>query len=134
MLFNLELFKNKFLLKDYTFLTNIIDSYFILSLTIFLNFFLYIKATNKIIKITTTLTNLLIITSCIVMTSNEAFAYLFLITELSALVVLTPIILSKKDDNFNKNIKNCYYYLIFFFVYVYMLFFYSNDILKNFTF
>ena len=121
-------------LKDFFFITNILDFYFLVSFLFLLNFFVFFKTENIIVKIISTILNLITVVFVIVNSSNEAFAYLFLITEMSAVLVVSPILLSKSKKNSSYKLNILYYMIIFSLVYLSILFFYYDDILKNFSF
>jgi hypothetical protein len=62
-----------------------------------INIFSFTKTNNVIKKLINTIVNLFFLTFLVILKSNEAFAYLLLLTELTGILVITPIILSKSD-------------------------------------
>ena len=106
---NFNLFKNNMLL------TNIITLKFLAIFILIINIFFFFKTNNVVKKLISTIINLFFLTFLIILKSNEAFAYLLLLTELTGILVITPIILSKQDflktkNNLNFNI---FYFILF---------------------
>lgn len=97
---NINFFTNNMLL------TNIITFKFLIMFILIINIFFFTKTNNIIKKLINTIINLLFLTFLIILKSNEAFAYLLLVTELTGILVITPIILSKSDFLTKKNNLN----------------------------
>ena len=122
--FNFNIFTN----KDLFVLNNVFTYEFFLLLVFLFNVFLFLTVNCKIKKLLTTILNLIISVIFIVNIGNEAFAYIFLISELTAIVIFSSIILSNK--NLEKKKINFYFInifiILFLFMYFYLIFFNNN--------
>lgn len=117
---------------NYVVLTNNLNFKFLITLLLIFNLFFFYKSQDFLKKILSALLNLFFLTFIIIQKSNEAFAYLFLLTEMSALLVLTPIILNKNDSLCNKkNINLSYFYFILFLTTIYCIFNYNFNTRYN---
>lgn len=117
---------------NYVILTNNLNCKFLLTLMLVFNLFFFFKTQNSIKKILSTIFNLLILTCIILQKSNEAFAYLFLITELTAILVLMPILFSKNNEITNEKSLNLnIYFLITFFTTSYIIYNYNFNTKYN---
>lgn len=115
-------FKNLFF-TNLLILTNSLSFKFLTTTLIIFNLFFFFKTKDILKKLLSTILNLLFLTFLIVLRSNEAFAYLFLITELTGILVVSPILLSKSDTNNNKkNINFNLFYLILFILLIVSIF------------
>lgn len=115
-------FKNLFF-TNLLILTNSLSFKFLTTTLIIFNLFFFFKTKDILKKLLSTILNLLFLTFLIVLRSNEAFAYLFLITELTGILVVSPILLSKSDTNNNKkNINFNLFYLVLFILLIVSIF------------
>ena len=120
--------------NNFLILTKNISLSFLLVNILILNSLYFLKTECLIKKLFATVCNLICCVIAIVLESNEALAYLLLITEISALVVLSPIVLSNLDINFSKKkISDFYYLLIFAFIFFINLFFFDSQKLQRYT-
>ena len=107
---------------------------FILANILILNSLYFLKTECAIKKIFATVCNLICCSIAIVLESNEAFAYLLLLTEISAIVVLSPIVLSSLDISLkNEKISDFYYLITFVTVFFLNLFFFDAQKLQKYT-
>lgn len=113
-------------------LTNNLSLTFVLANLILLNCLFFNNTNCKIKKTFSVLANLIYCTIAITLSANDSFAYLFLITETSAIVVILPIILSKNENiDKKKNLNTVFYFFTFFSVFTFNLFFLDKQTLMN---
>lgn len=107
--------------KEIFTLSELLNFNLIIAFFLIINLFFFIKTNDKIKKIFSVVFNLIILTTIVMLKQNEAFAMLFLITEMTGLLVLTIIILSenKKEKIINTNI-NLYFFILFFIEVIYV--------------
>lgn len=100
------MFNNSNFFKNNLLLTNIITFKFIIIFILIINLFFFFNSNDSLKKLINVIINLFFLTFLIILKSNEAFAYLFLLTELTGILVITPIIFSKSDFFLKKNSLN----------------------------
>ena len=122
------MYNNIFLLTK-----NLTLSFLLINILI-LNSLYFLKTECVIKKIFATVCNLICCSIAIVLESNEAFAYLLLLTEISAIVVLSPIMMSSLDISLKKEKISDFYYLITFIIIFFLnLFFFDTQKLQKYT-
>ena len=122
------MYNNIFLLTK-----NLTLSFLLINILI-LNSLYFLKTECAIKKIFATVCNLICCSIAIVLESNEAFAYLLLLTEISAIVVLSPIMMSSLDISLKKEKISDFYYLITFIIIFFLnLFFFDTQKLQKYT-